>query len=200
MLNSTTRYLLAAIQAVVGWEWAVSGANKVLSGTFPQTLADTLSSGLKDNPNDWYVSFLQNVVQPHSLFFGYLIEWTELAVGVAFLAGALMLLGRPRMRGEKQHRAAMIISSAVAALAICGAIMCVNFHFWMGHGVIPGINPADPNDEGIDLDALMPPISLIIMFANLMYIRALRGGPLFPERLRHLFQRRSDRSAEKAVA
>ncbi len=39
MLNRTARYLLAAIQAIIGWEWLMSGGNKVLAGTFPQGLA-----------------------------------------------------------------------------------------------------------------------------------------------------------------
>lgn len=74
MLNRATRYLLAAIQAIIGWEWVVSGSNKVLSGNFPRTFLDTLNTGIQNNPNAWYVSFLQNVVEPHSIFFGYVIE------------------------------------------------------------------------------------------------------------------------------
>src|SRR5438874_3068547 len=77
MLNRTTRYLLAAIQAILGWEWLMSGGNKLLSGTFPQGLATTLTDNFKDNPNNWYVAFLQQNILPHSLFYGYLIEWTE---------------------------------------------------------------------------------------------------------------------------
>jgi hypothetical protein len=36
MLNRAARYLLASIQLIIGWEWFVSGVNKVLAGTFPQ--------------------------------------------------------------------------------------------------------------------------------------------------------------------
>jgi len=179
MLNRATRYLLAAIQALVAWEWLVSGCNKVFSGTFPQGLADTLNDGIKNNPNGWYVSFLQTVVQPNSVFFGYLIEWTEVTIGVVLLAGALMLLGQPRMRGEQQHRLAVGFFAIVAAIAAVGAFLCVNFHFWMGHGPLPGINPAAPYDEGIDLDALLPPFSLVIMIANIALIQALRGASWF---------------------
>ena len=55
-----------------------------------------------------------------------------------------------------------------------GAFFTVNFHFWMGHGIIPGIGAA-PTDEGIDLDALIPPFALVIIIANLALIKALRG-------------------------
>jgi hypothetical protein len=43
MLNRTARYLLAAIQAIIGWEWIMSGCNKILSGNFPQGLSDALN-------------------------------------------------------------------------------------------------------------------------------------------------------------
>ena len=88
MLTRTSRYLLAAIQAIIGWEWIMSGGNKLFSGTFPQGLADALTNSFKDNPNGWYVSFLKQVVVPNSVFFGYLIEWTEIIVGIVLVSGA----------------------------------------------------------------------------------------------------------------
>ena len=174
MLNRAARYILAAIQAILGWEWLVSGSNKVLSGKFPQGLMNTLNNGIQNNPNGWYVSFLQTVVEPHSIFFGYLIEWTEVTIGLALFAGALILLGQPRIRGEAQHRLAVAFSVLVILLAAIGAFFNVNYHFWMGRGVIPGL-VVNINDEGIDLDALIPPISLVIIIANLALIKALRG-------------------------
>lgn len=174
MSNPAARCLLAAVQAILGWEWLVSGSNKVLAGTFPQGLIRTLNDGIQHNPNGWYVSFLQTAVEPHSIFYGYLIEWTEVTIGLALLAGALILLGQPRTRGEAQHRLAVAFSVLVILLAAVGAFFNINYHFWMGHGVIPGL-AADPNDEGIDLEALVPPISLVIIIAHLALIKALRG-------------------------
>ncbi len=174
MLNRATRYLLAAIQAIVGWEWIASGYTKVLSGNFPQSLLSILNTGIQGNPNAWYVSFLQNVVEPHSVFFGYAIEWTEVTIGVVFLTSALMLLGHPRMRGEAQHRLVIGFLAVGAFLAVVGAFMAINFHFWMGKGLLPGMG-ADATDEAIDLDALIPPFSLVILVANLALIKALRG-------------------------
>jgi hypothetical protein len=72
MLNQASRYLLAAIQAIIGGEWLMSGGNKLLSGAFPQGLADALNNGLKNNPNGWYVAFVQNMILPNSITWGVL--------------------------------------------------------------------------------------------------------------------------------
>src|SRR5690348_4570197 len=121
MLTRAACYLLASIQLIIGWEWFVSGTNKVLSGTFPQSLLDTLNSGIQDNSNSWYVTSLQKIVVPNSVSFGYMIEWTEVLVGLALLVGALILIGKPRMRGDPQHSLVIGVSVAVILLAAVGA-------------------------------------------------------------------------------
>jgi hypothetical protein len=95
-------------------------------------------------------------------------------VGLALLSGAVILLGKPGRRGESQHGLAVAVSVFVILLAALGAFFTVNFHFWMGHGIIPGIGAA-PTDEGIDLDALITPFTLVIIIANMALIKALRG-------------------------
>lgn len=166
MFHKTSRLLLAAVQAIIGWEWLMSGGNKLLSGTFPQGLADTISGMMKDNPDSWYVSFLQQVILPHSLLYGYLIEWTEIILGVILLGGAFILLGQPRRKGQPQYRLTIAYSVAAIGAALIGAFMTVNFHFLDGGWVFPWFNTAAANGEGIDLDALMPPFELIIILAQ----------------------------------
>lgn len=56
-MRKDIRNLLAAVQAIVGYEWLISGANKLLLGTFPQQLGSTIGDGLKDNPNGGNLSF-----------------------------------------------------------------------------------------------------------------------------------------------
>jgi thiosulfate dehydrogenase (quinone) large subunit len=166
MFSKSTRYLLAAVQAIVGYEWFVSGANKVLSGSFPQGLANALQEGLKDNPNVWYVEFVRGVILPQSVAYGYLIQYCELAAGVALLIGALVLCGRLPERGQPYHRLAVAEIAAAAAASFGCLLLCVNLHFWMGDGLISSINTAKAFDEGIDLDTLLPPLSLILLVMN----------------------------------
>ncbi|HET9918717.1 MAG TPA: hypothetical protein VFQ30_02660 [Ktedonobacteraceae bacterium] len=181
MLNRAARYILAAIEAIIGWEWLMSGGNKLLSGTFPQGLADTLNEGIKNNPDGWYVSFLQQAVIPHSVLYGYLIEWSEVAVGIILIGAALVLLGKPRMPGEPQHHLAVAYSIAAILAAVVGIIHTVNFHFFMGGWVIPTFNPSDAYDEGIDLEGLLPLFLLVIIISNIALLKAITGAKTLRE-------------------
>jgi thiosulfate dehydrogenase (quinone) large subunit len=170
MMGRDARILLAGMQGVVGIEWLVSGFNKVLSGKFPQGLGAELTDRMQSNPNGWYDQLLRGLVVPHSLAFGYLIEYVELATGIALLCGIALLLSRPRPAGATQSRLEVAELAAVAAAALIGAFLTVNFHFLMGDGVIPALAPTRPFDEGIDLDTLLPPFCLIIALANVRLI------------------------------
>lgn len=175
MSQKTSRLLLAAVQAIIGWEWLMSGGNKLLSGTFPQSLADTISSMLKENPDGWYVSFLQQAILPHSVLYGYLIEWTEVVIGVILLGGAVILLSQPRRKGQPQYRLTLAYSLAAIGAALVGAFMTVNFHFLAGGWIFPWFNGSAANGEGIDLDALLPPFELVIILAQGVLLSELTG-------------------------
>lgn len=179
MLRNETRYLLAAIQALIAGEWIISGSNKLVSGTFPQGLADALSEGIKNNPNVWYVSWLQALVLPHSVAFGFLIECGELAIGLGLLVGALVLLGQPRLAGDPQHRMYVTLLSGSIVAALGCAFLCVNFHFWIGDGVLPTLSRTHVFDEGIDLDTLMAPLALVIAIANYAALAEAQGRRAF---------------------
>jgi hypothetical protein len=173
MLQKETRYLAAALQGILGWEWLVSGVNKVASGSFPNGLAATLSDGVKSNPNGWYVAFLRAVVLPHSVAFGYTIEMVEVLAGLALLASAVALLGGLRRPGEPQYRLAVTQVAAAAIAALACMTLCVNFHFFMGDGVLPGVSASNAFNEGVDLDTLMPPLALVVLVFNLYALRLM---------------------------
>lgn len=191
MLTRTSRYLLAALQAILGWEWIMSAANKLASGSFPQGLGGALTDSFKGNPDDWYVVFLKQVVLPNSTFFGYLIEWSELLVGIILIGGALVLLTRPRVAGEPQHGLYVLYSVLVIFAAAVAAFQNINFHFFMGGWIVPSIDPSGAYDEAVDLDALLPLLLLVIIVANVALIQAMTGV--------HLIQR-AEHKADPAPA
>jgi thiosulfate dehydrogenase (quinone) large subunit len=178
MLNRDARWVAAALQAVIAWEWLVSGVNKLLAGNFPQGLADTLNEGIDNNPNGWYVSILQGVVLPHSVAFGYLIEATELFIGIALFIGVVVLIGPVRRRGMPQYRLAVgEVAAAMLAALLC-AFLCVNFHFFMGDGIFPWFDPANAFDEGITLDTLMPPVAVLLFLVNARLLIVMTEMPV----------------------
>lgn len=91
------------------------------------------------------------------------------------LGGALVLLGKPRMAGEPQHRLAIGYSIAVIIAAAVAIFQNVNFHFWLGGWVIPTFNPSAPYDEGIDLEGLLPLFLLTIIISNIALLKAMTG-------------------------
>jgi thiosulfate dehydrogenase [quinone] large subunit len=187
MTHPSARRLLAALQAIIGWEWLMSGGNKLLSGTFPQGLASTISSMLKDNPDGWYVSFLQHTILPQSVFYGYLIEWTELAIGLILLSNALLLLGQPRSLGQPLARLMVLSSLAVIGAALAGAFMTINFHFLAGGWIFPRFDRTAAYGEGIDLDALLPPFEVVMIIAQSALIAEVTGVS-WSQRLRRVSQ------------
>lgn len=206
MLSRDARWVAAAVQGILAWEWLVSGINKVLSGTFPQGLADTLRDGMRDNPNGWYVSLLQGVVLPHSVAFGYIIEATEIFIGIALLIGAVVLIAPLRHHDTPQFRLALGEVMAATVAAFLCVVLCVNFHFFMGDGLIPWFDPAHAFDEGISLDTLMPPLAALVLIVNVYALSEMTGFALTDHvrsalrRLRLLFgaRRTSPRIAENA--
>lgn len=62
MGQKTTRWLLAAVQAIIGWEWVMTGGNKLLAGIFPRGLAGTLTDLLKNTSEQEYGRLLVKYV------------------------------------------------------------------------------------------------------------------------------------------
>ena len=141
----------------------MSGSKKLLSGSFPQELAETLTSMMKDDPNSWYVAFVQHAILPQSILYGYVIEWTEVTIGIVLLGGAFILLSPLRRWGQPQYRIAVAYSLAAIVAALVGAFLTINFHFLAGGWIFPWFNGSAANGEGIDLDALLPPFKLVIL-------------------------------------
>jgi hypothetical protein len=109
------------------------------------------------------------------------IEWMEVFIGLALVGGALLLLERPRRRGEAQFQAGVAFAGAAAVAGIACAILCLNFHWWMGGSLfLTTLDPSHPYNEGVDLDAMMPLFALMVIVANIKLVAALREQPLMP--------------------
>lgn len=87
---------LAALQLLLGYQWLVSGLDKVLLGTFPETmntlLQQTLTGGRLPS---FFVDLMRTFVLPNSAIFGVLVEVGETLAGVALIGSAIVELMRP---------------------------------------------------------------------------------------------------------
>ena len=142
-------------QAVIGYEWLASGLTKVVHGDFPGGLAHDLLLRQKDSAH-WYRHVLNSVVIPHAPTFGYLIEATEIAMGVVLIGSAGLKLG---LRVSPSLLRAATAATAIAALA--GLLLAVNLVF--ANSVDFGPIAPDSFEEGIGIDALLVGLQSILL-------------------------------------
>jgi len=155
---------LAVVQAILGYEWLISGLNKLLAPRFDAHLAALLQHSTPGNPYRWYTAFLQRVVLPHHTLVAPLDQWGETAIGVVLLLSAVLWLVRPRDR-------LTVRVAGVAALALLGAALLNVNYFLQGVAPLPWINPGNAYNPGVDIDALLPLIALALVAANVRVVR-----------------------------
>lgn len=164
---------LLAVEALLGYEWLMSGLTKVVRGGFPSGLADELQEK-SQGAASWYLSFLDSVVIPNGSLFGVLIIVGELAVGVALIAAAALWAFRwEKLRS--QGRTALLAVSITAGIG--GILMNLNFHLANG-SAHPWLIPGDGFDEGVDLDSFMPAVQLVLVIVAASVWRTMRQRTL----------------------
>lgn len=159
---------LLAVEAIVGYEWLMSGVTKIVRGGFPAGLTGELREK-SEGAASWYASFLDSVVIPHGTLFGVLIIVAEIAVGAALIVAAALWALRWERLGET-GRIAILATTAVAALG--GILMNLNFHLANG-SAHPWLIPGDGFDEGVDLDSFMPAVQLVLLVVASAIWRAM---------------------------
>ncbi len=160
------------MEMIIGYEWFISGLVKLVRGGFPAGLADEL---LKKSPEmpAWYGSFITSAVIPRGVPFGYAIEIAELLAGVALIGGPLLWFFAWD-RVSDRARSLVLIAAAVAAIG--GAFLAINLHL-SNAGSHPWLFPSDANDEGIDLDSVLPAMQIVIATVSIVLLRRLRREP-----------------------
>ncbi|KLU61905.1 hypothetical protein CEB3_c18230 [Peptococcaceae bacterium CEB3] len=152
-MSRLNRNILYLIQIMLGWEFFVSGWNKLVSvghkRGFPLQLADALKGQVK-GLNGWYINFLKSSVIPHAVSFGYLVEWGETLAGIGLIVCALIFMFK-KIEDDRVAKALNILS----IIAMVG-IAFMSLNFWLMAGA-PSFLPGgqDPNGEGFTIDAFL---------------------------------------------
>jgi thiosulfate dehydrogenase [quinone] large subunit len=136
--------VLAAMQVLVGYQWLVSGGDKLLYGHFPDELGQLVATATSSGRlPDFFAQFLQSVVLPSATIFGVLIEYGEALAGLGLLAGALLTLARPLIvrrlavaegSGARFARFGLGAMSVLTAGAALGAFF-MGLNYWALDGM-----------------------------------------------------------------
>jgi thiosulfate dehydrogenase (quinone) large subunit len=159
---------VAVVEASIGYEWLLSGLNKVLSPTFVSGLAGTLRESLQGNPNRWYASLADSLIIPHARIFALPAEGGEILVALGMFAGAMLWVsGRVRESRWAKH-----LSLGVILALLGGILMSLNYAV-MGGDTLPGINAGNAFNEGLSIDSLLAMIGIGLLAVHLAAARTL---------------------------
>lgn len=145
------------------YEWLISGLDKVLSPDFRSGLAASLRGSMKDNPNHWYVTWLNQTIIPHAGTVAVIVEVGELLVALGFVLGAFLWWRGARLSLGWRR----ILHVVVLVTLLASAFMAANYYFLMGEGV-PWLKTGDPFDEGLSIDGLLTLIALALFVLHIL--------------------------------
>jgi hypothetical protein len=165
------RIALIGLQAALGYEWLVSGLDKLLYGRFPETLGGLLAGVLRVGKVPApFAALLRALALPHPLLIGWLIEWSETLAGLVLLGTALVALLQPMLERRLAPEARPWLAPArrtVDALAVAAAAgtVLLGFSFYLLDGAsafwpLPSIAFGGAVDTGLLLAALAAPLVL----------------------------------------
>ncbi len=168
-LPSASMIGLLIIQLIIGYEWLFSGIAKIAKGDFPGGLGDDLAE-LSTGGASWYAAFLNSIVIPNAVAFGYIIEITEVLAGLALMIGSLVWIFTWNRTSDGIR---VTVLTLMIAASIGGIFMALNFHIANGANH-PWVLPDSGFDEGIDLDFLLVGIQVAITAVQIVVLNRLR--------------------------
>jgi len=147
-------------QAILGYEWLISGLNKILDRHFDTQLLVVLQQSAQGGPYGWYAWFIRNVVLPNHALIGMLTQIGETSIGVVLLFGAGVSLFLPSGQVARYAKLA-------AASVLLGSIFLSLNYFFQSGVPIPWLNSANSLAEGVDITILIALFSMALLAANL---------------------------------
>jgi thiosulfate dehydrogenase [quinone] large subunit len=180
---STPNVALAGLEMLVGYEWLVSGVDKVLLGTFPDAMPRLLNGALSGGRiPGFFAALLQALVLPNAQLFGVLVEGGETLAGLGLLAVGLVTLLRPLAERYLKLRTALVFSygarllDLLAPFAAAGAGL-LGLSFFLLDGLpLPWFAPGIAFGGAIDTGLFLAVASVILIVARLRQQRQSQRG------------------------
>lgn len=147
----TIRKMMMWILLFIGYEWFVSGINKLLSGEFVSGFQGVVTDAIsKGAPHFSYGALLNSLVVPNSEFFAVVIMAGEIFAGAVFLLLGIIGLA-------KKQLASWAAKLGIAA-SIVSAFLGINIFLFAGGPYF--FLQGDPFDGGVTIDLIMFLVSL----------------------------------------
>jgi thiosulfate dehydrogenase (quinone) large subunit len=150
---------LCVVQAILAYEWLVSGLDKLLDHGFSGQLSALLSQGTQGAADSLYGGVIAHLVLPNHTLIALLTPWTETSIGSIMVLGAVLWMVYPRARITN-------FVAGVACLALFTAATLDLNYYLLGGGGLPWINPANATQPGVNVDVMLLLIALALCAAN----------------------------------
>jgi hypothetical protein len=151
----------ALIQTALGIEFVLSGLNKFADPRYVQNFNQFVSSN-PGTDNGILSGLVKGLVLPNVAFFAMILQFTELALGIVLLLGAVEV-GRRRFSGrfgrEFGYEAPVALVAALAGLAVAGLSMSIAV--LMGEQ-LPTIMPGRAFTTAIPVELLIVPLGVAV--------------------------------------
>jgi uncharacterized membrane protein YphA (DoxX/SURF4 family) len=119
---------LCVVQAILAYEWLVSGLDKLLDRGFSGQLSALLSQGTQGTAGSLYGGVIAHLVLPNHTLIALLTPWTETSIGSIMLLGAVLWMVYPRA-----HITDLVAGVACLAL-LTAATLDLNYYLLGGRG------------------------------------------------------------------
>ena len=160
---------MVLVQVIIGYEWLVSGLVKIVRGDFTAGLGGELAEKV-EGTYGWYSSLLENVVVPNASILGWIIETTEVLIGIAFIVVPLLWFFAQQRLSDRLWKTVFVLT---AIAAIGGIFMALNFHLANGY-VHPWMFPTDSFEEGVDFDTFLAAMNAVVAIVYFNLYNRLR--------------------------
>jgi hypothetical protein len=151
----------ALIQTAIGIEFILSGLNKFADPHYVQNFDQFVRSN-PGTQSGILSGLVKGLVLPNVAFFATLLQFTELALGIVLLLGAVEV-GRRRFSGrvgrEHRYEAPVALVGALAGLAV--AALSLSIAILMGEP-LPTIMPGRAFTTAIPVELLLVPLGVAV--------------------------------------
>ena len=152
-------FWLCMVQAILAYEWLVSGLDKLLDRGFSGQLLALLSQGTQGTTGSLYGGVIARLVLPNHTLIALLTPWTETSIGSIMVLGAVLWMVYPCAHITD-------LGAGAACLALLAAATLDLNYYLLGGGGLPWIDPANATQPGVNADVVLLLIALALCTAN----------------------------------